>query len=542
MAIISPKPKSFQELIQNKYYKVPLYQRPYDWEIEQVSDLWDDIYKNEPGYFLGTIVLRSEAHDRFEIVDGQQRLVTLLLLLRGAVEMIKEMGDEGTANEFQKDYIIQRPAGVKEGKLTLILSKRDMDRFEKILLGEEFSGRQRIASWKRLEGTLEFFKKEFDELGKDRGKEGIIEFINEKVLRLLFLEIILDTDSDVFQFFETLNDRGMDLSIADLVKNRVCGVAAKQQKISVEESALTIDGISSGLGAGKLKMFLLHYCWANDEGKIPTPRKKLMDWYHTQISKERNIKNFLDHLEKHALCYYINFINPSNCTDKEKKLAFNYLDALSATRCYPLLLAGENLLKKKDFLRLCRAIEILTFRHSTILKWDAKVLEGFYFDIIKFIKTNKPIGAILEKFKKEEAMKVDDQFKLAFNNFVVPNFKIARYILWKIEEEVTGRKQIPLDWNQATVEHILARKLEWEEREEYLNRLGNLTLLSSKMNNEASNKPFKQKCEEVFKNEKRVFITKELKKYHKFNKDEIISRQTRLTEYALQIWGHKNIY
>ena len=542
MAIISPKPKSFQELIHNKYYKVPLYQRPYDWEIEQVSDLWDDIYKNEAGYFLGTIVLRSEAHDRFEVVDGQQRLVTLLLLLRGAVETIKEIGDEATANEFQKDYIIQRPAGIKEGKLTLILSKRDMDRFEKILLGEEFLGRQRITSWKRLEGTLEFFKKEFDELGKDRGKDGIIEFINEKVLRLLFLEIILDTDSDVFQFFETLNDRGMDLSIADLVKNRVCGMAAKQQKISVEESASTIDGISSGLGAGKLKMFLIHYCWANDEGKSPTPRKKLMDWYHLQISNEKNIKNFLDHLEEHAIGYYINFINPSNCADKEKKLAFNYLDALNATRCYPLLLAGESLLKKKDFLRLCRAIEILTFRHSAILKWDAKVLEGFYFNIIKFIKMNKPIGAILEKFKKEEAMKVDDQFKLAFNNFVVPNFKVARYILWKIEEELTGRKQIPLDWNQVTVEHILARKLEWEEREECLNRLGNLTLLSSKMNNEASNKPFKQKREEIFKNEKRVFITKELKKYHKFTRDDIISRQTRFTDYALRIWGHKNIY
>lgn len=545
MAIISPKPKSFKELIQDKYYYVPLYQRPYDWDIDKVSQLWDDVDKNDSGYFLGTVLFKpdqlSDPHPtHFEIVDGQQRLATLLLLLRAAIETLERIGAKEDANEFQRDYIAQRPAGVRESHTTLVLSKRDKNKFESLLLGESLSERRVFISWKNQEKAIEFFQEKFKNLNDDRGKEGIIEFINEKVLKLSFLEILLGTDSDVYQFFETLNDRGMDLSIADLVKNRVCAEAASQRK-SVEESASIVDRISEEIGAGKFKTFLLHYCWANGKGVEPTPRKKLMAWYGEQIDQTSDIKKFLSHLEDAALQQYVNYVEPSKCPDKAKKSLFVYLDALGATRCYPLLLKGEEYLNRKDFLQLCNAVEVLTFRHSTILKRDAKILEGFFYELIRNIRDKKPIKDILEKFRQQPAIKADDLFKLAFTEFVPASHKLARYTLWKIEEVMAGKKQASLDWDNLTLEHILAEGLDWTGREEYLERIGNLTLLSFKMNDEAANKPFKIKKKKIYEKEKRIKITKDLTKFTDFTKDTIISRQKNLAETAVRVWSAKSI-
>ena len=131
MAINLPEPKSLKQLIMDRYYEIPLYQRPYDWGIDQVSDLWDDVDKSEPGYFLGIVLFRPSKDggtnpSEFHVVDGQQRLATLLLLLRAAVESLQEINAEREANEFQKAYIAQRPAGKDESqaRLTLVLSKR----------------------------------------------------------------------------------------------------------------------------------------------------------------------------------------------------------------------------------------------------------------------------------------------------------------------------------------------------------------------------------------------------------------------------------
>jgi uncharacterized protein with ParB-like and HNH nuclease domain len=508
MAIINPTTKSLRDLIRDRYYKVPLYQRPYDWDIDKVSVLWDDINKNDPGYFLGFVLFRPEdpkdPHPvEFEVVDGQQRLATLLLLLRAAIETLEQISAE-EASEFQKEYIAQRPAGFKESRLTLILSKRDKDKFESLLRGETFASGKKLSSWKNLDEAMKFFKEKFDSLKEDKGKDGIVNLLNEKILKLSFLDVLLGTDSDVYQFFETLNDRGMDLSIADLVKNRVCGEATKQG-VSVEDSALTIDRISEELGSGKLKTFLLHYCWANVEEEEPPPRKKLMEWYGKRISQDRNVQSFLNHLEKFALQYYVNFVQPSKCVDARKKEAFTYIDALGATRCYPLLMMGEESLKRKDFLKLCRAIEIL------------------------------------EVFRKQPAMRANEQFKLDFAEFEPATHKAARYTLLKLEDYTTGKKQAPLDWDRVTLEHILAEKLDWEGRDEYLERLGNFTLLSSEMNEDAANKPFKDKRKDVYKTEKRIQITKDLLTYRSFTKNTIISRQEEFAKKSVKIWSSRNI-
>ena len=333
----------------------------------------------------------------------------------------------------------------------------------------------------------------------------------------------------------------MDLSIADLVKNRVCAEAKKEHQ-DEEISASVVDDISEKLGAGKLKTFFLHYCWANDTSPSPTPRKKLMDWYGGHIAQFQDVKIFSQNLDKYA-SLYVEFVEPSKCDDQKKKRALLYLDALNASRCYPLLLVGSDLLKTKDFIRLCRLVEILTARHSTVLKRDAKSLEGVFYGLISKIKNKKEIDEeILKIFKTQESMKIDDQFKMAFSDLSPANHKVARYLLLQIEEYRAGQNQTPLSWDDLTLEHILAEKLQWEGRAEYLDRLGNLTLLSEKMNTEAANKSFKEKKEKNYKKEKRIEITKELMEYLDFTKEDIVERQKNLADCAVNVWNYEDIH
>lgn len=529
MAIAHPQPKSFDELITGKRYVIPSYQRPYAWEIDHASELWDDIKSNEPPYFLGILILRQLKDKEFEIVDGQQRLATLLLLLRATVDVLGH--DDPDGQDIQNSYINQKRPLQKKAEFTLILSKRDKLKFENLLTGGDYLAKKKYLSWTRLEKVKGFFKKKLNDLKEAEGIDGIKTFILNRVMKLTFLDVQVENDSDVYLFFETLNDRGMDLTIADLIKNRVCALATSAI-FPPDEDAQRIDDISDLLGEGQIKSFLLHYCWAHSVENVPPPRKSLMDWYNKIINTEK--RNFLNNIEESALIYSY-LIKPEQLTGRERDVLTN-LKVLGATRCYPLLLIGKNCLSEGNFIKLCRAVEILTFRHSTISKRDAKVLESVYYDMARDLKKGIDIDNILRTLNINSNKIPNETFNTSFIEYIPENHKVAKYVLLKIEEYITGGKSAPLDREKLTLEHILAQKLKWVEKEEYVERLGNLTLLSDPLNREAGRKEFKEKKLD-YSLEKRVQITKDLVSYSEFTVDTIKKRQTQFAKLAVNIWN-----
>ena len=137
MSIINPRPKNLKDLLLSNRYFVPIYQRPYSWQKDEINQLWDDINENSSPYFLGILLLRvTDSDEKFEIVDGQQRITTLIMLLRAAVEIIGQE-DIKAANYIQEHYICV-PQNISHDKSEFIvrLSKRDREKFESILLGD----------------------------------------------------------------------------------------------------------------------------------------------------------------------------------------------------------------------------------------------------------------------------------------------------------------------------------------------------------------------------------------------------------------------
>lgn len=109
--------KSLSDILNGKEkYKIPRYQRPYSWTADEVSDLWNDL-KEEESVFLGSFVFNYEKYDDegfVEVIDGQQRLITLTVLMAVLRDVYKELGENRKSNKTQEIIAHTHPITLKE--------------------------------------------------------------------------------------------------------------------------------------------------------------------------------------------------------------------------------------------------------------------------------------------------------------------------------------------------------------------------------------------------------------------------------------------
>ncbi|HFW2746366.1 TPA: DUF262 domain-containing protein, partial [Salmonella enterica subsp. enterica serovar Typhimurium] len=241
--LMEPKNENFNELIggSNKYI-VPRFQRDYAWDIEQWEDLWSDVtaLDDEGFHYMGYIVLQQKEQYQYEVIDGQQRLVTLSIIVLAAMKAIKTLIDNGEdveenterLNEITKTFV-----GNKNFVSLKVISKLDLNRnnkrfFQKICSDLEAPNNRGITSTnKLLRKCFEFYnKKKFGNSGSE-----IAQFIVDFSSSMVFTKIIVQDDLNAYKVFETLNARGVQLSTPDLLKNYLFSIATKDEKIEEEE-------------------------------------------------------------------------------------------------------------------------------------------------------------------------------------------------------------------------------------------------------------------------------------------------------------------
>ncbi|MBE2281200.1 MAG: DUF262 domain-containing protein, partial [Ignavibacteriaceae bacterium] len=227
--IFKPTSLTIKQLFGNAdaLYQIPRYQRPYSWGDEQLEKLWDDLIEakeSDPNYFLGSIITAKpeENNNYLDIVDGQQRLTTLLIMLCVIRDLYPHINSK---------YVNTDPFAIDSS--TIISSIRLNDRFERLRLkthsnhesefqsliittGSSINHKQPyLKDLKKEEepkfkfmNTANFFTDKFEELGEEKSGE-FINFIfnNVKIIRI-------DCQSVGFaiKLFQVLNDRGLDLS------------------------------------------------------------------------------------------------------------------------------------------------------------------------------------------------------------------------------------------------------------------------------------------------------------------------------------------
>ena len=559
--LLDTKTLSFNEIIGNgKIYKVPLFQRDYSWEQDNWEDLWNDIlniYTDNESHYMGSIVLQKKGDANFQIIDGQQRFTTISIISLAIITRIKELAEKDIdklANEERvelliKDYLGQKDSASLKYSSKLFLNENNDGFYQKNLLNfrSPINYRKLIDSDKLLWDAYQFYLKRIDELKpKLNTGEKLASFLKNIVGKhLLFIQITVENELNAYTVFETLNSRGVELTSTDLLKNYLFSLVAKS-RTDLNLVKGQWKRIIEVIGLKKFPVFLRHYL--NGRTKLIS-KEYLFKAVKQTVKTDTDVFTLLDKLEESAYIY-VALGNPNDDFWKgEKELieAINALKLFGVTQNKPLLMVAYTKFENtKEFTRLVKAIVNISFRYNVIGRLQTNIMDKIYnkasIMVNDSLKVTVPdiLKSIQELYVTDESFKNYFDLK-TFNTNNSTNKKLARYTLYKIEGQIPLGNKYDFLIDNGTIEHILPENLtaDWElffsedDHARNLFKIGNLTILESKKNNDIGDKTFDLK-QPVFHTSKYT-ITNSIS-ISEWNVTAIKYRQAELGKIACGIW------
>ncbi|WOV90266.1 MAG: DUF262 domain-containing protein [Candidatus Zeuxoniibacter abyssi] len=447
-----PTHDSVSEIFGNKnsFYKIPNYQRPYNWESEQVEQMWDDLYEAYKGddienYFLGSIIVTPSEDGYFDVIDGQQRITTLIILFCCAANATSM--SPSTVEEV-KDAV-QASVG-KKIRLKLITEINQQIHFEQEIVNNNdlhnIRANKRIRKDNKYINTAIIFNEKIKKINNEL--EGFIRYILDKTT---LIKIHCTNKSFAIKLFQVLNDRGLDLTQADLVKSFLL------EKLEEEDREKFISNwkdIKRGMDFVNTTMegilgYYEYYLLASN------PKKSLSDEIANWIKKNDTSPDACPDAFIHKLSqfskYYIEIID-----DDTKTYSFNYLP--HQIYHWPILTAAKKHMSNDDYEVL--RDKLAGFYYSYwIAGYTASRIKQVSFNIIDIIKKGEGINKTMEELdKKINDDRVNERCCDNLNNSAYGE-RWLRPLLVAIEYQQTDDSKsdfIKLD-KKLHVEHILPK-------------------------------------------------------------------------------------
>lgn len=559
--LLDTKTMSLQDILGNgKTYRIPSFQRDYSWTEENWEDLWNDLLITEESqnpHYMGTIVLQTtEKDDVFIVVDGQQRLTTMTIFSVATIQILQDLKDKGIESDKNRERIeeIQRSfIGKKtisglhyESKLKL---NRNNDLFfqDRILNRREPLALSKLKdSEKLLYGAYRYFYTKLTEKFVEDSGFDISLFLETIVAKkMIFIQIMVDSDLNAYTVFETLNARGVELTTTDLLKNYLFAIC--DRSISNSDMAILEERwckIVDTIGLKEFPIFLRYYL--NSKQQL-VRKEQLFKSVKNQVSLAQEVFELLNVLEKKSYLYNAikhpedDFWNP-HPHQKEIRRSLEELKLFNVSQPTPLLFSLYESMPE-CFHSILRAIVAISFRYNLIAKKNPNELETVYNTVAQkvFKHTLSSEREVIHEMKR---IYVPDQdFKPLFSTKEMNsgrNKKVLKYILTKIENHLSGTEK---DWQEAnsTIEHILPENFssEWnslfdQQAEKYVYRLGNYTLLEDKLNRSCSNNSYAEKKEKYQKSSYK--LSNEICIKEEWNARTLSQYQSKLADYASGIW------
>ena len=467
--ILPPELKSIEQLFTgDAQYSVPRYQRSFAWGKDEVEELWDDIIsaiKRHGEYFLGTIVLQKVAPGQFEIIDGQQRL-TCLTMIFSAVRNVFLAAHDDRADQIRmnflgaKDYARDAPIRPK-----LVLNKVNNERFmqyviqsENISNVKEALGRIRPTDSNKLllEAYLYFLDRvttEASGLGT-QSDDFIVPLIDclRSSLKLITIPVLTGEDANLF--FESLNARGKELAISDLVKNRLFLEAGNE----VSRAEPLWEKMEIELARGFITDYLRHFWIAKkaDSKNLIVREKQL---YRLVVEEVRDkqlmalslLKDLVDSATDYIKINDYSVWPDDDTYDKSLEESINDLQLFRVTQCNPLLLnAIQVLTVPKEIVKVFRIVANFSFRYFIIGNQSPGSLERETNKIAYGIRTGTLSSAqdVADAFR---AINSDQAFRSDFSLATFPKSraKIARYTLARLNNHMYTAKGHKLTFSKV---------------------------------------------------------------------------------------------
>lgn len=515
------------------WFSIPEYQRPYVWGYEEIHDLLDDISfaqreKPESEYFLGSFVFQSkpptpELGEKFaenDLLDGQQRMTTLLLLMA----VIRDLSLIPTIKKKCQEYIYQEADPVENipERTRLVFSIREsvqnfINDFVKPEGGTNEEDNLLYKSKKSSDISVQnmavaileirkFFKNNITVTPED-----LLPFIANKVLMIY---VATEDLEDAFRLFMILNDRGIPLRNSDILKSMNLGALDNEiEKIKYAKLWEEAEGelgddfdrflnhIRSILVKEKARLNLLQ----EFEDKIYHPKEKDKSTGKIKPILLKKGKETFVVVEKY-LSHYQTLLSGQN---DEETGGFSFdnllkvmLTGLPATDWMPPLL---RYFEKFGFNRLLEFLKNLDNKFSA--DWIAQYTPTYR------INAMNSVTKVIDSAKTEDDVFASKCFNIDEISFLrvlegpVYGKRFARYILLKLDHYYQNHDQ-KMHFETLSVEHILpqnpAESSQWvkdfdeDQREEWTHKIGNLVLITRRKNSSLGNLDFKEKFQRYF--------------------------------------------
>jgi len=370
-----------------------------------------------------------------------------------------------------------------------------------------------------------------------------IEYVREKAIIML---AVVPEESDAFAIFETLNARGRELAIADLLKNHLFSCAGESMD-DVRHLWNSASSKISEVNETAITDFLRHY-W-NSRYALARERE-LYRRFRSQINDDNDSLIFAEELDK-AASDYSALLNPGHMIWRElgQKVvdAVFSLFALRLEQNRPMLLAAMRKLQESELAILLPWLLSWSVRGVIVGGIGKGKYEVNYANAAIAIN-NDEASSVTQIFDKlENIIPSDTEFEIAFRTYRPPNRRLAHYILRALEmgaQNIIEPYVIPNpDREELTLEHIVPRNpnmAEWptfltdEIITEYVPRLGNLALVPRTLNKSLGNRPFNSK-RPVYLNAE-LKLTKDIANEQDWSPEVIERRQNELAKLALKVW------
>ncbi|WMJ73704.1 DUF262 domain-containing HNH endonuclease family protein [Cytophagaceae bacterium ABcell3] len=511
--------RTYRQLMGNGLiYSVPRFQRDYSWTPSEWDDLWRDIEllfeeDGEQEHYMGYLVLQSKDSKNFDVIDGQQRLTTLSMLVLAILGNIQKLID----NDNEKDKNQQRLIQLRNSfigyldpvtlipKSKLNLNRNNDNLYQRYLVPLEPTPKRNLKATEHLmRKAYDWFFDAIRERFKTNNKgEVYAQFIDSLSDKLFFTVITVNDELNAYKVFETLNARGVKLSSTDLLKNYLFSVVHNQGTDEHEMSELDNrwERLVGLIGSGSLPDFLRAY-W-NSQNRF-VRHSELFKRVREKITTKGKVFALVRDIEKNADVYAA-LPNPEDSLwNPEQGGYIKNLKMFNVRQLYPLLLAAFQKLDNQGFTKLLKACCVISFRYNVIGNLATNEQERVYNKVAVSISEGK-ISSIQEMLEALKPLYVsDDKFKNDFSDKELRttqtrNKRIVRYILFEIEKYTSGNSY-DFESDSYNIEHIMPEALgdEWthideKDHEQFIYRLGNMTILNKSENRSIGNASFKNK-------------------------------------------------
>ncbi len=537
-------------------FVIPSYQRPYAWQIDQVSELIDDLSKfkdaeTDEGYFLGSIVLiKSEGVSRAEVIDGQQRLTTLTILLAA----MACAHDATNAQDF-KDYVLE-PGKKMEGiepKPRLSPRERDRDLFRVYVQGfrlPELVSRDPAGldneAQRNVRANAAFLLREIE--ARFATPEAVAAFARFLLNRCFLVAVTTPTQASAFRVFSVMNSRGLDLQATDIVKADVIGKIpneavrqAYSEKWEATEVELGREGFNDLFGhirtiyvGEKAKQTLLEEFRVRVLPRHPDPMKlvdMVLDPFAAALADIRGA-SFAATTHAETVNGYLRWLNRFDNSDWVPP-------AMLFIRRY-----------RDDTAQVARFLQLLERRAAFMYarRYNVNDRIASYAKIVKDIEAGREPDAIEELQFTDEARR--NFHRELDGDIYLMTPRRRNYIILRLDAFVSDGGASHYDPSVLTIEHVLPQTVasgsqwaEWwpdtSERDRWVHRLANLLPLNKKRNSAAQNFDFARKCETYFSGTRGVTsyaLTSQVLAQKDWTPATVATRQAQLVGAMLRGW------